>query len=196
MKPLQNPWVVGGLVLLALALVFRNALWPLLRRPRAPAAQPRVIVPPTSAPVPPVVAVAPKPHSNLSAEERDDSQKLAQFKLALVTDVAVPMLQTSVVRWAEAPRRDPFQVRVLPKIELEPQQVLTNQVVYPPAMELLTLSAIWRQTGSKLAVINHRLVGEGDTLLKFKIENIEADHIWVSGPNGREQVEFPLSGSR
>jgi hypothetical protein len=59
-------------------------------------------------------------------------------------------------------------------------------------MELLTLSAIWRQTGSTLAVINKRVFNQGDTILRFTIQSIEVDRVWVDGPNGREAVDFKL----
>jgi hypothetical protein len=95
------------------------------------------------------------------------------------------------------PRRDPFQV-------IGPGT--TNLArLYPPVAELLALSAIWRQTGSSLAVINSRIVGEGDTfavplgnqtgggaqnVLRYTIESIGGDSIWLQGPAGREQLEF------
>ena len=37
-------------------------------------------------------------------------------------------------------------------------------------MESLKLSAVWRQTGSTLAVINDHVVSNGDAILQFRIE--------------------------
>jgi hypothetical protein len=92
-------------------------------------------------------------------------------------------LRTNSARWTETTLRDPFQVR-----HLRGGPLGTN--AYPPAMELLTLSAIWRQTGGTLAVINKRVFSEGDTILKFTIQHIEGDRVWVDGPNGREALDF------
>ena len=50
-------------------------------------------------------------------------------------------IKSIVANWAEAPRRDPFRSRTDPQ----------NQ-----AARFLTLQAVWRQTGSNLAVINDR----------------------------------------
>jgi hypothetical protein len=95
-----------------------------------------------------------------------------------------------------SPRRDPFQAY---------DSINVTNRLYPAAWEVLNLTAIWRQTGSSLAVINHRIVGEGDTIiaatnrvpplgrdrvLTFTIQSIEGDRVSVQGPSGREEVEF------
>jgi hypothetical protein len=90
-------------------------------------------------------------------------------------------VQRNATEWIESPRRDPFQVRDAPG-----HLAGTNR----PASDFLTLSGIWRQTGSALAVINGAVVGQGDTVLQFKIESIESDRVWVYGPSGVERVSF------
>ena len=42
-------------------------------------------------------------------------------------------------------------------------------------------------------MINKRVFSEGDTILRFTLKNIDADRVWVEGPNGREAVEFKLT---
>lgn len=84
--------------------------------------------------------------------------------------------------WRESAPRDPF--------ELFPEA--RTSTVDPPvyAVDLLSLTAVWRQTGSRLAVVNSRVVGERDVIEGFEVHSIGGDHIWVNGPNGRELVEF------
>ena len=43
-----------------------------------------------------------------------------------------------------------------------------------------------------LAVLNNQVLGVGDDILRFTVQSIEDDRVWVTGPNGREEVEFGL----
>jgi len=184
MKPFQNPYVVGGLAVVALALVFRNAIAPVWGRlaHRATPAQ--------------TVAQLPVPAANpaISAPTAEVPAPKAVVHLQLETNIDL-----SQVGWKSnsAPHRDPFQIT---------PATITNLVrLYPPASDLLSLTAVWRQTGSSLAVINGKIVADGDTLLalvhgktpgeaeikySYKIQAIEGNGVWVEGPAGREQVEF------
>jgi hypothetical protein len=102
-------------------------------------------------------------------------------------------IELSRVGWSfnGAPRHDPFQV-----IGPNPSNFAR---IYPSASELLTLNAVWWQSGSILAAINtNHVVKEGSTMraakggmaVDFKIVNIGVERIWVDGPNGREEVLF------
>ena len=62
--------------------------------------------------------------------------------------------------------------------------------LYPPVSEVLTLTAIWWQSGIILAAVNGNIVSEGETVKGFRIENIGLEGIRVNGPDGREQLEF------
>jgi hypothetical protein len=88
-------------------------------------------------------------------------------------------LKNLAVAWNSSPLRDPFKKR----------GVFSDK----SAREQLALTGILRQTGSELAVINNRILAIGDSILDFKIESVEADHVWVSGPNGKEMLEFKVS---
>jgi len=96
------------------------------------------------------------------------------------------MVRTLIVsqanRWLESPRRDPFRILV----------PSSPQPAGPKASERLTLHAIWRQSGSKLAILNQEIVREGAAFEGFDIETIEADAVWVRGTNGhgRERLSF------
>ncbi len=62
----------------------------------------------------------------------------------------------------------------------------------PFAKDALKLQGVWRQTASTLAVINNKVLAEGDTIQQFRVETIQQDVVWVVGPNGREKLEFTL----
>ena len=182
MKLFRNPVVAGGLALVAVFMVVQ-AVNPNLFKKR-PARQPATAQAPAQAP-----ATA-GPSTNLESS----TSAPATSTTPIVGPVA--NIDLSKVGWPTnaAPRRDPFQVI---------NAASTNRL-YPPAWQVLELTAIWRQTGGKLAVINRKVLGEGDSLvtdlkgtpaagaiaLRFTIELIEDDLVWVSGPSGREPLEF------
>ena len=37
---------------------------------------------------------------------------------------------------------------------------------------------------------NNRIYAAGDRVLRYTLSSIEADQVWVQGPNGREAVGF------
>ena len=178
MKLFRNPIAVGVLVALAVAVIVYQ-FWPMLRprfarsSPPAPSLAPAVT---PSAPAKPV-----PPPAGLSATSQVSTSAL---------ELAV--LEINSVRWAEAPRNDPFKVRFY---------VGAQSTNSRPAMELLTLNAVWQQTNdSPLVVINNHVFSEGDVIvlkdgnviLQYKISTVEPDRVWVDGPNGREPVRFKL----
>jgi len=190
MKIFQNPYVVGGLAILAVALIFRNAIAPLWRRmaPRGGAVQIVIqhAVQPAVSNVPTNVPVAETPVPKAPRLEPERNIDLTQVGW----------------KWHSSPHRDPFQIT--------PATITNLARLYPPASDLLSLTAVWRQTGSSLALINGRILGQGDSIMakyqgkaggetnatyKYKVETIDGDGVWVDGPAGREQVEFRSSGA-
>ena len=173
MKLLRNPVVVVILAVLALALVVRNVFWPMLGGIRWRKAPARVAAP----------AVAATPPAKASPVE----QTVAAIKSILGKDAAQPApvvihMDTSAARegathWVQSPRRDPFHSKF---------------VAESRTAQLLKLKGVWRQTGGGLAVINNQLLGEGDAILDYRVEKIETDQVWVTGPYGREAVGFIL----
>jgi hypothetical protein len=171
MKPLQNPIVVVVLVVAALALIFWNSFGPLRERFRAKKPQP--VAP--SAPAPFVF-------ENPTAPETNAPEQLVAWK----------KLGTNEPSFLTTPKRDPFQFVPLPDsyrfVALSNAPTLSQPV--KTAQEMLALNAVWMQTGSQLAVINGAIVGEGSSILDYKIDKIEQDKVWVTGPIGPEKVEF------
>ncbi len=89
-------------------------------------------------------------------------------------------IESQFVSWVESPRRDPFQLYVAP--EVKPKG--------PRAADVLSLNAIWRQSGGRYAVINKRVLTEGDLVASYRVDRIDASAVWVSGTNGTERLDF------
>ena len=171
MKLLRNPIAVAILAVLAV-VVMGFQFWPMIRprfaRKAAPPPPPAPIVAPSTPPKPR------KPPADVPAPAAAPSNT-----------VEIAILEANSSRWIETPRNDPFKVRFY----ISGTQGTNSR----PAMEVLTLNAIWQQNdGAPLAVINNRLLGEGDVILQFRISAIEPDRVWVDGPNGRERIRFKL----
>jgi hypothetical protein len=175
MKPLQNPIVVGVLVLVALAFVFRSSFAPLRDRFTARKTTLATNPPPAFAveTATPVVAETNAPEHEAVWKRLGDKHR----------------------EFLTTPKRDPFQFVPLPDsyriVALSNAPSLSPPV--KTAQEKLALNAVWMQTGSQLAIINGQIVSEGSSILDYKIEKIEQDKVWVNGPIGQEKVEF--SGS-
>jgi len=163
MKLLRNPYVVIGLALVALVLVFRNAVAPGLKRFGLFTRQKITQAAATILPAAPVKTNAPA------------MQPVLEKARGIKPEVAIELSQ---VGWQAngSPRRDPFRG--------------ANRIGYPSALENLSLAATYRQTGGSFAVINSTIVTEGEIINGFKIENIEADLVWVRGEGGREKLQF------
>lgn len=125
----------------------------------------------------------------------------AQTAVATVLDDAVQQVRTPsgparpadrqfarsrFTQWVEAPARDPFG-----RYPAEEAKIAVPEK--PPIP--LVLSAIWRQSGRQMAVINGQVVSEGDEAFDFKIERVENNVVLVRGVNGLERLEFPRVGS-
>jgi hypothetical protein len=89
--------------------------------------------------------------------------------------------------WTPSPTRDPFRPAVR-------APATTSDHKAEPVAEVLNLKAVWLQEKGGWAVINGKVLGEGDTILGFRVEKILADGVLVQGPDGRRQVGFkPVS---
>jgi len=177
-KLLRNPIAVAVLAVLAVAVIAYQ-FWPKSRPRGSPIAPPPpspALASAASAPAKPVT-----PSTGLSTPSPVSTSALEQA-----------VLEANSQRWAEAPRNDPFKVRFY---------VGAQGTNSRPAMEVLTLNAVWQQTNdSPLAVINNHVFSEGDVIvlkegnaiLQYRLSTIEPDRVWVDGPNGREPVRFKL----
>jgi hypothetical protein len=170
MKIFQNPYVVGGLVLAAGAFIYLNNVRPMLKR-NASGARPPAAQPAAPAAAPAVQAATPEPVKSADpAPENPAAQEMTKIELARVG-------------WDAngSPPRDPFQLSgsIAPPARLG-----------PPVGEVLRLTAIWRQTGQSLAVIDGQIMAKGGVIKEYTIEEIENQRVWVTGPAGRESLGF------
>lgn len=168
MKVLDNPWVVGGLCLIAAGVVGYQFLPPRPRGTPAPngSAAPAPAAAPAARPAGPgqaVAGTAPGANVNLPA-----------------TLIDLSYVQSRLPQWLESPPRDPFRLSPAANPATAPVSPLSHW----------KLKAIWRQTGSQLAAINKRIYAVGDVIEGYRIEQIEIDRVWFQGPTGRESLGF------
>ena len=184
MKFLRNPWVTGALALIALAVVFYQVFAP--QRSRRPA--PVSPASPAAASMPPN-AVAPAGNSASPATPLQHSASPALASRGATGGLAEApgpgmdrtYLESRFAGWINAPQRDPFLL-VAP-VPAQKILVPTNSPV-----ALWKLTGIWNQAGSRLAVINNKVYGEGDEIQGFRIQRIEGDEVWFNGTNGLERL--------
>ena len=141
MKIFQSRWLVGLLGVAALALVFRNVVWPLVHGP-APRKPPKNI---SAAGAQPAAAPANKPSAIQATPPQTPKAKESDLAAA----------RTNLQPWTGTPQCDPFLMR---------SEGTRQSVTFPSAMEVLTLNAILRQSGSTLAVIDNRVLSEGEII--------------------------------
>ena len=172
MKLLGNPWIVGGLCVIAAGVVGYQVLTPRSRAGASPA-PPAGVSPAPTASVPP--AFAPRP-STLSPQLSTTSTQ-ATAPTTLIDRVYV---RSHLAQWLEAPKRDPFLMATVGERGAVPGSPVSQW----------KLRAIWRQTGSRLAVINKGVYAEGDLIEGYRLEKVENDGVWLRGPTGREGLGF------
>jgi hypothetical protein len=181
MKLLRSPWIVGVLAIVAVLVVansiFPNAIPHVWRQ-----VSPGTATTPAAAPVDDTPAPAPPP----PAAPTTPAHSAAAPVTAAAPPPATPSfdvasIRANAARWASSPRRDPFMGRRTDKDSSGPR-----------AAQLLTLNGVWRQTNGTLAIINGRVLIQGETIEGFTVDRIEPDRVWVAGPNGREPLEFTV----
>ncbi|MCC7375592.1 MAG: hypothetical protein IT581_13125 [Verrucomicrobiales bacterium] len=168
MKLLRHPAVVAVLAIFAVAYMAYTLFQPRSRRYRQQAPAPAATAVPEIADTTPAPASVP---ATLQVATRQPT-----------TPMNVRAILEWLPRWIEAPGRDPFQPRA-------PGAFRANG---PKASDLLSLTAVWRQTGGRLAVVNNLIVTEGDLVAGYRVDRIEAERIWVKGTNGTEQIDFKV----
>ena len=174
MSLLRNPWVTGLLAAAAIGVVGYQFL-PQLRS-RAPAPAPPVSSPGSQVSSPP----------GLGPGTRDSRLETSRASAPMPAEAPGPgmdrgFLENRFASWVNAPKRDPFLL-VLPQVD-HPHQVATNSPV-----ATWKLSGIWNQEGVRLAVINHRVYGEGDEIEGYRVQKIVGDEVWFLGTNGVERL--------
>lgn len=171
-KFLNNRFVVAGMVVVALGSIFfhsrkdfRRALGPVRSAARIDA----------SAAVQQAEAVLKPALPPTTAPAAPAAVK------SIKRDVALARM----ARWVEAPERDPFAIF--------PAATVAKPVA--KAAPTIQVSAIWRQSGRHLAVINGKVFQEGDTAFDYTVERIENGAVFLRHSTGAERAEFPAFDS-
>jgi hypothetical protein len=168
MKALNNPVFVVVLAVVAVGFAAWNVVGPQMKRAKRSGGT-------TTAATPAVEASSPAAASAAMVTTNDPvGQPILPIDRAVVS--------AQLREWIDAPGRDPFYGLGAGRVRGPGE---TNS-----AAQMLRLAGIWRQTGSQLAVINDRVVAEGERIGDFQIERIESDAVWVRGPQERERLEF------
>ncbi|HUS37561.1 MAG TPA: hypothetical protein VM680_19590 [Verrucomicrobiae bacterium] len=180
MKFLKSQGIVLVLAAFAVLLVGKNLIWPFLKpkfasRPTPAAANPAATAN-TGAKSSALQNVAQTLASRVTDVLKTVQAQMPAAQAARLEKLDAQALRGQAANWARSPLRDPFKMR--------------GGVNDKPARDQLKLTGILRQTDSELAVINNLILSAGEMILGFKIETVEADRVWVSGPNGREALEF------
>lgn len=172
-KLLNNRFVVAGMVVVALGSIFfhsrkdfRRALGPVRSAARIDA---------NAAVQQAEAALKPVPVPTTTAPAAPAAVKSIKREVALAR----------MARWVEAPERDPFAIF--------PATTVTKPVA--KAAPPVHVSAIWRQSGRHLAVINGQVFQEGDTAFDYTVERIENGAVFLRHSTGAERAEFPAFDS-
>ncbi len=164
MKALNNPWIVGGLCVIAAGALGYQVFSSGGRRGIS------------FAPVAPVsTSVAPRP-STLNPQASTTSAQTS----AIPSRIERSYLQSHLAQWTEAPPRDPVLLATAAEHGAAPTSPVSQW----------KLKAIWHQTGSRLAFINKGVYAEGDVIEGYTLDAIESDGVWFRGQHGREGLGF------
>jgi hypothetical protein len=180
MKLLRNRWVTGLLSLGAIIVVFFQVFQGRSQRASTGSETASTVPRPPNPEVKPLALLDTQPPKTAESAER-------------AIDESYP--QTRLKQWLDAPRRDPFF--------LEGPGVAQNVNDQAPSAVLQwKLNGIWRQTGGRVAAINHHVYAEGDTISegkpvqRYTILRIEGDQVWFEGPQGKERLGFEKPQSK
>jgi hypothetical protein len=190
MRFLRNPYIVAGLAIAAVLMVFFRIFQPQINRWRAgvegsttstaataqkagvgqPLVSPAMAAATKQGPKTPMLYAPPPKNAGDRRKGIDADYVAAHF-----------------VEWVDAPRRDPFRAAI------RYSGVYTNGLAQGTnPVPTWKLSSILRQTDDRLAVINDEVYGEGDYILGWKVERIDADEVWFRTTNRPpERLRFP-----
>ena len=164
-KALENPVVVGILALVAVFVVYRAAFKGSSYDAPPPADQ----------------------ESSAKKKEKKSGKSKAGLPKAKV--------DVTVAQWANTFDRDPFGSEEEEREPIRDEAPVRFEESLPETSRPdLKLSAIWVEGEKQMAVINDKVVEEGEHILDFEIERILANQVIVHGSGGRAVVGFPGPG--
>lgn len=165
-KLFDNPYIVGILVVAALVVLFKKPVLGLFEKVKqtqtAPATTTNVIAKIAQT----VTNIAKKPEPVILPDQK---------------------IEVSSIQWILKPLRNPFQRTKPPETDVSPTNTVETEVSPDQPLEL---TAILFEKDQKFAVINNRVVQEGDTIAGYKVESIERDYVMLSGYGVKRRLNF------
>ncbi|MGC8829382.1 MAG: hypothetical protein ACP5TE_06350 [Verrucomicrobiia bacterium] len=170
-KILDNPYFVGVLVILALIVAFRKPLFSWFEGMKS---------------VPAVNYIS----TNVTAlTEKVKPQSVAQIQPEILPDSKI---ETQSIQWILTPTRNPF--RSVIKKGLSKTNVVEE--VSPQPGQQFNLSAVVIEKNKKFAVINGKVLSEGDSISGYRVIKIERDSVELEGFNAKRTLTFGDNGSQ
>ena len=171
MKLLRNPIFTAGLVIVAVAVVFYQLMGPRLRLGRYPVNSQTLASQSVQAP------------TTIKSPTRP-AAKVVGAGLVLTNKIDREFAELHFDGWVEWPQRDPFLL-----VPPDPEELSALTETNSPVLSW-KLRALWAQTGSRLAVINHGTYREGDEIEGYRIDKIDTSGVWFVGPREKERLGF------
>ena len=139
-----------------------------------------------------------------SADEIDVQQVIPQAvraaESAQLSKVEVVPIETATidldqVDWPRTLTRDPFaptshRAESFQQGGEEDEEPISDRETSIDVSSLLRLTAVALQPEPKVAMINRKLVTEGDRIEGLRIARIESDGVWLNGPSGPHHLGF------
>ncbi len=89
------------------------------------------------------------------------------------------------VGWAESFVRDPFKLEALAE-----ELARVEEAEKKRTRRIDTLTAVIVEPGVRLAVINNKIVGLGESYFEFKVLRISSGMVLLEGPEGNKKLTF------
>ena len=130
------------------------------------------------------------PISSLFVKKKNDSQQTAAAEAEAEAEEEPTKIEFASIKWDANSGRNPFRPsKALNAVAaLDPGSGPGNSALF--ARRKLTLSAVWIQNSGRWAVLNDRILSEGESVDGFRVVAISSDAVEVSGPGGRERIPF------
>ncbi len=105
------------------------------------------------------------------------------------------MIDFTKLDWPTDLKRDPFAPASHPAGRAQEIRSLNGEEaddleIFPDALPPLQLTAVALEPKPKVAMINRKLVAEGDRIEGLRVARIESDGVWLKGPSGPHHLLF------
>ncbi len=169
-KLLDNPYIVGALVLLALLVAFRKPMNNWIQRSKSN---------------PSVSTLITNTNESLGIVKNQSSQQ-AQSEILPEAKIEVKDIQ-----WILKPYRNPFKnpFKKDSKEADENVKVEENTIVIP-TKQTFKLTAILIEQEKKVVMINGKILSEGETISGYKITSINRDYVLLEGYGEKRKLTF------